>query len=62
MLLKNINIEIHNNIILPALLYELEIWFLPLREGYRLRVSRNRVLRITFGPKCEKVIGDWEKG
>jgi hypothetical protein len=24
-------------------------------------VSRNRVLEITFGPKCEKVIGMWEK-
>jgi hypothetical protein len=61
MLLKNINIKICN-IILPASLYECEIWFLTLREGYRLRVSRNRMLRITFGPICEKVIDNWEKG
>jgi hypothetical protein len=62
MVLKNINIKIYNSIILPASLYECEIWFLILREGYRTRVSRNRMLRITFGPKCEKVIGDWKKG
>jgi hypothetical protein len=61
MLLKNINIKIYNNIILAAVLYACEIWFLTLREGYRLKVSRNRVLRITFGPKCEKVIVIWEK-
>jgi len=61
MMLKNINIKIYNNIILAAVLYACEIWFLTLRDGYRLKVFRNRVLRITFGPKCEKVIGVWEK-
>ena len=32
------------------------------RERYRLKVSRNKVLGITFGPKYGKVIGVWEKG
>jgi hypothetical protein len=59
MLLKNI--KKYNNIILAAVLYACEIWFLTLREEHRLKVSRNRVLWITFGPKCEKVIGVWEK-
>jgi len=46
---------------LATVLYAREIWFLTLREGYRLKVSRNWVLQITFGPKCEKVVGVWEK-
>jgi len=61
MLLKNINIKTYNNIILAAVLYACEILFLTLREGYRLKMSSNKVLGITFGPKCEKVIGVWEK-
>jgi hypothetical protein len=61
MLLKNINIKTNNNIILAAVLYACEIWFLTLRDGYRLKASRNRVLQITFWPKCKKVIGVWEK-
>ena len=61
MLLKNINIKVHNNTILAAILYACEIWFLTLREEHRLKVSRNRALWITFGPKCKKVIGVWEK-
>jgi hypothetical protein len=31
------------------------------REEHRLRVSENKVLRRTFAPKTEKVIGGWEK-
>jgi hypothetical protein len=34
---------------------------LTLREGYRLRVFKNRVLRRIFGPKRDEVIGGWRK-
>jgi hypothetical protein len=32
-----------------------------LREERRLRVSENRVLRRTFGPKRDEVTGEWRK-
>jgi hypothetical protein len=34
---------------------------LTLREKHRLRVFENRVLRRIFGPKRDKVTGEWEK-
>jgi hypothetical protein len=34
---------------------------LTLREGYRLRVFENRVLRRIFGPKRDEVTGEWTK-
>jgi hypothetical protein len=45
----------------PAILYGCETWSLTLREESRLRVSENRVLRRIFGPKRDKVIGEWMK-
>jgi hypothetical protein len=38
-----------------------ETWSLTLREGHRLRVFENRVLRRIFGPKRDKVTGEWRK-
>jgi hypothetical protein len=32
-----------------------------LREGHRLRVFENGVLRRIFGPKRDEVIGDWRR-
>jgi hypothetical protein len=32
-----------------------------LREEHRLRVFENRVLRRTFGPKGDEVMGEWRK-
>ena len=32
-----------------------------MREGRRLRVLENRVLRIIFGPKRDEVTGEWRK-
>jgi hypothetical protein len=58
---KNLKIKIHRTIILPVVLYGCEIWFLTLREECRLRVLENRVLRRIFGPKRDKVIGEWRK-
>jgi hypothetical protein len=46
---------------LPVVLYGCETWSLPLREGHRLRVFENRVLRRIFGPKRDEVTGDWRK-
>ena len=32
-----------------------------MREKHRLRVSENRVLRRIFGPKRDRVTGEWRK-
>jgi hypothetical protein len=48
---KNIKITIYKTIVLSVVLYECETWFLALREGYRLRLFKNRVLRKIFGTK-----------
>jgi len=32
-----------------------------LREGRRLRVFENRMLRRVFGPKMDEVTGEWRK-
>ena len=42
-------------------LYGRETWSLTLREGRRLRVFENRMLRRIFGPKRDEVTGDWRK-
>jgi hypothetical protein len=44
-----------------VVLYGSETWSLTLREEHRLRVFENRVLRRIFGPKRDKVTGDWRK-
>jgi len=42
-------------------MYGYETWPLTLREGRRLRVFENRVLRRIFGSKRNEVIGKWRK-
>jgi hypothetical protein len=37
------------------------VWSLTLREEHRLRVFENKVLRRTFGPKRDDVMGEWRK-
>jgi hypothetical protein len=51
------------NILLCPLfvLYGCETWSLILREGHRLRIFENRVLRSIFGPKRDEVTGVWRK-
>jgi hypothetical protein len=61
LLSKNIKIKIYRIIILPVVLYRCETWSLTLREERRLRVFENRVLRRVFGPKRDKVTGEWRK-
>ena len=38
-----------------------ETWSLTLREEHRLRVFEIRILRRIFGPKRDKVTGEWGK-
>jgi hypothetical protein len=61
LLSKNLKIRIYKNIILLLVLYGCETWSLTVREEYRLRVFKNRVLRRIFGPKREEVTGEWRK-
>ena len=42
-------------------LYGCETWSPTLRDGRRLRVFENRVLRRVFGPKMDEVTGEWRK-
>ena len=59
LLSKNLKIKIYRTIILPVFLYGCETWSLTLREGHRLRVFENRVLRRIFGPRRDGVTGEW---
>jgi hypothetical protein len=61
LLSKNLKIRIYKMITLPVDLYRCETWSLTLREEHRLRVFQNRVLRRVFGPKRDKVMGEWRK-
>jgi len=63
LLSKNLKIKIYRTIILPVVLYGCETWSLTLKEKRRLRVYENmhRVLRRIFGPKRDKVTGEWRK-
>jgi len=57
---KNLKINIHRTIISPFL-YGCETWSLTLREGRRLRIFENRVLKRMFGPKRDEVKVEWRK-
>jgi len=61
LLSKNLKIKIYRNIILPLVLYGCETWKLTLKEESRVRVFENKVLRRVFGPKRDKVTGEWRK-
>jgi hypothetical protein len=53
---RSLKIEIPK-IIISAVPYGYETWFLTLWEEHRLRVFQNRVLRRVFGPNREDVGG-----
>jgi hypothetical protein len=61
LLSKEIKIKMYRTIILPVVLYGCETWSLTLREEHRLRVFENRVLRRIFGPRRDKVMGEWRR-
>ncbi|KAJ4431113.1 hypothetical protein ANN_19708 [Periplaneta americana] len=49
------------DIYITGVLYGCETWTLTLREGQRLTVSENKVLRKIFGAKRDEVTGEWRK-
>jgi hypothetical protein len=51
----------YRTIIVPVALCGCETWSLTLREGHRLRVFGNRVLRGIFGPNGDEVTGQWRQ-
>ena len=61
LLFKNIKIKIYRTVMLRVVLYGCETWSLTLREGCRLRVFENRVLRGVFGVEREEVTWQWRK-
>jgi hypothetical protein len=58
---ENVKVRIYKTIILHMVLYGCETWSLTLREEHKLKVFENRVLRRTFGPKMDGVMGGWRK-
>jgi len=61
LLSENVNIKVHKTIILPAVLYGCETLSLTLRQERILKVFENRVLRRTFGPRRDEVVGGWRR-
>ena len=61
LLSKNLKIKIYRTIILSVVLYGFESWSVRMREERSLRVFENMVLRRIFGPKSDKVTGEWRK-
>jgi hypothetical protein len=61
LLSKNVEIRIHKTIILSVVLYVYKTWSLTLRDGHRVRVFENRVLRRIFGSKRDEVTCGWRK-
>jgi len=60
LLYKNIKINIYRSTVLPVL-YGSETLSLTLRGDHKLKVFENRVLRGIFGPKIDKVRGEWRR-
>jgi len=48
-------------VILPVVFYGCETWSLTFREERKLRVFENMVLRRIFGPRRDKVTGEWRR-
>jgi len=58
---KNLKLKLYRTIILPIVLYGCETWSLTLQEERKPRVFQNMVLSRMFGPKREKVKGEWRR-
>jgi hypothetical protein len=61
LLSKNLKIKKYRTVILSVVVYGCETWSLKLRDICRLKLFENRVFRRTFGPKRDKVTGEWRK-
>jgi len=60
LLSKNLKIMLYRTIIL-SVVYGCATLSLILKEGHRLRVFENRVLRRIFGSKRDEITGEWRK-
>jgi hypothetical protein len=58
---KTIKIKRCKIVILSVVLYGCEAWSFTFRDEYKLSVFENRVLRRIFGPKWDKVRGEWRR-
>jgi hypothetical protein len=58
---KNVKIKIYRTIILTEVLCGCENWSLTFREGRRLRVFENRVLRRILVTKRDGVTREWKE-
>jgi hypothetical protein len=58
---KNIKIKIYKTTVLPVVLYGCETWYVTLKEGHRLMVFENKLLRRIFVPKMEEGVGGWRR-
>jgi hypothetical protein len=61
LLCRKVRVKTYKAVILPVVLYGCETWSLTLRKEHKLRVIENRVLRRIFGPKRDKVTGEWRQ-
>ena len=59
LLSKNLQIKIYRIIIVLVVVYGCETCSLTYREERRLRMFENRALKRIFGPKRDKVTGEW---
>jgi len=53
--------DIYRTIIFPVVLYGCRTWSLALREERKLRVFENMGLKRIFGPRRDKVTGEWRR-
>ena len=58
---KSKNFSISVAAVLPVVLYGCETWSLTLQEERKLRVYENKVLRRIFGPRRDKITGEWRR-
>ena len=58
LLFKSLKIKIYRTIISSVVLYGCKTWSLTLREGRKLRVSENMVLRRIFRPRRDEETGN----
>jgi hypothetical protein len=58
LLSRTVKVKIYKTIILPVVLYGYETRSPILREGRRLRIFENTVVRRIFGPKRNEVTGE----
>jgi hypothetical protein len=59
LLSKKLKIKTYRNIILPVVLYGCETWSHTLKEKLRLSGLEKNVLKKIFGPKKDKLTGEW---